>query len=924
MAISSLKHLLNHDDGSDTVFMHQPVLGWDDNGYFQDSIPSLPFQPWDDLVGEVYGSDLNIGGSDPDFQSLHIQYDGLKDAQQQIELWAIGNSGAQSTLLASPEEDGLICYGTILRTAIKLCGDMAQLDKNLTASAPSPIQGHTLLNLTRPEDQFMITFDDGQVLGEVNEPLEEALSQFAEHRSCLDFEVFAPVRAIRETITRATKEKEAIVRVQINVYGPSGMGESVGRELSRQKIYLQRPDYMRPGAEHDNPHVLKLDDRPSAVPEVSVIVEETAPEKGADDVLKDAIADVYSSLTREQHLRGLEGDSRLRTTLLPHQKTALEFMIERENGPISEAYRLWEPTIVDGLSCNRHATTGLICRLEPPDETGGGILADEMGMGKSLSVLALILRTLVLAQQWSVQFGQNTCSSYQSRPRSRATLIVASSDLMINEWFQELDKHFDRQTLQALRTIKYHGPNRDRSVATLRDADIIITTYHALAAELASSTTLISDIDWYRLVLDEAHIIRRQSTGLNRAVSSIQAHSRWCLTGTPIQNRLEDIGSLLSFLRIEPFHALATFRKHIALPFDEGGKTRNGAIERFTRLLDAVCLRRTKDLLHLPDLENIIRTVRLSPGERNQYEQTHNTMWRAIRHQHGVLDSKSTLGMFQVQLQLRIICNHGTWQQLFSWNRRKLHLLDEREAIEVSLGRESERTCSACHGSMPVFGTGTSFHQYEECRHILCSECVDGSMSPGQDTRPSRCPMCSALWCPSTNKHSQKYGSQEDLYFRPEGHSSKLDMLMNDVMYDVYSTKSIIFTCWTRTLDLIQMYLRRSGLASQQFQRIDGECPTTKRERILSDFANNPDLRVLIMTTGTGAVGLNLATANRVFIVEPQWNPSVENQAIARALRLGQKQSVLVVRYVVDQTVELDMRALQDKKLERANLVERN
>jgi hypothetical protein len=73
----------------------------------------LPFQPWDDLVGEVYGSDLNIGGSERDFQSLHIQYDGLKDAQQQIELWAIGNSGARSTLLAPPEEDGLICYGTV-------------------------------------------------------------------------------------------------------------------------------------------------------------------------------------------------------------------------------------------------------------------------------------------------------------------------------------------------------------------------------------------------------------------------------------------------------------------------------------------------------------------------------------------------------------------------------------------------------------------------------------------------------------------------------------------------------------------------------------------------------------------------------------------------------------------------------------------
>ncbi|KAH8733177.1 P-loop containing nucleoside triphosphate hydrolase protein, partial [Phaeosphaeriaceae sp. PMI808] len=114
----------------------------------------------------------------------------------------------------------------------------------------------------------------------------------------------------------------------------------------------------------------------------------------------------------------------------------------------------------------------------------------------------------------------------------------------------------------------------------------------------------------------------------------------------------------------------------------------------------------------------------------------------------------------------------------------------------------------------------------------------------------------------------------------------------------------IIFTCWTRTLDLIQHYLNNAGLESQQFQRIDGECPTSKRERILEDFARSPNLRILIMTTGTGAVGLNLATANRVFIVEPQWNPSVENQAIARALRLGQKQPVLVTRYVVDGTVE--------------------
>lgn len=67
--------------------------------------------------------------------------------------------------------------------------------------------------------------------------------------------------------------------------------------------------------------------------------------------------------------------------------------------------------------------------------------------------------------------------------------------------------------------------------------------------------------------------------------------------------------------------------------------------------------------------------------------------------------------------------------------------------------------------------------------------------------------------------------------------------------------RSIIFTCWTRTLDLLEFYLKQAGLNARCFQRIDGECPTSKREKILAEFENNIDLRILIMTTGTGAVG---------------------------------------------------------------------
>ena len=68
-------------------------------------------------------------------------------------------------------------------------------------------------------------------------------------------------------------------------------------------------------------------------------------------------------------------------------------------------------------------------------------------------------------------------------------------------------------------------------------------------------------------------------------------------------------------------------------------------------------------------------------------------------------------------------------------------------------------------------------------------------------------------------------------------------------------SRSIIFTCWTRTLDLLQWYLHRESGDTWTHERIDGECSTKKRERILQQFSEDNDLRVLIMTTGTGAVG---------------------------------------------------------------------
>jgi SWI/SNF-related matrix-associated actin-dependent regulator of chromatin subfamily A3 len=144
-----------------------------------------------------------------------------------------------------------------------------------------------------------------------------------------------------------------------------------------------------------------------------------------------------------------------------------------------------------------------------------------------------------------------------------------------------------------------------------------------------------------------------------------------------------------------------------------------------------------------------------------------------------------------------------------------------------------------------------------------------------------------------------------------------MEQLMKDVGDRLAESKGIIFSTWTRSLDLVAWHLRRKDIA---FTRIDGDTELHKRQPLLDEFAMNESVRLLLMTTGTGAYGLNLTVANRIFLLEPQWNPSIETQAIARAQRLLQNQSIQVFRYIVRASVEEDIQEQQGRKLNEAEM----
>ena len=291
-----------------------------------------------------------------------------------------------------------------------------------------------------------------------------------------------------------------------------------------------------------------------------------------------------------------------------------------------------------------------------------------------------------------------------------------------------------------------------------------------------------------------AHIIRRQGTSFFRAVTELKARSRWCLTGTPIQNKLEDIGSLFTFIRAHPFHNIAMFRRFVSIPFDESQERRDVATGNLTLLLESLCLRRSRELLHLPTPRDRIRSLKFSPEEREQYERTKNIMNRALRQKVGESYSKSILGMFQVQLQLRILCNHGTYQQPFSWTKRSL--LDEREDALCSVGTNGEVHCSACRQSLPMLGSNDLYRTYQgSCAHIVCRECLDQNeqISCVAFDTSTKCPLCavtgihtSVAWPDGLSQN------RNDSYLQQEGHSSKIIALISDIREDLWQTKRYI------------------------------------------------------------------------------------------------------------------------------------
>uniref|UniRef100_A0A0W0FGG1 Dna repair protein rad5 n=1 Tax=Moniliophthora roreri TaxID=221103 RepID=A0A0W0FGG1_MONRR len=635
-----------------------------------------------------------------------------------------------------------------------------------------------------------------------------------------------------------------------------------------------------------------------------------------------------------------------------------------------------------------------------------------------------------------------------------------------------------------LRVYIYHGNARRPDPSFLADFDVVMTTYATLASEyskqnrsIASAeaeeegdgvdsdgvgmdideagnqmvklpkaksgkkrkkpcgpcpseqTSALQSIHWFRVVLDEAHSIKEIQTVGSRASCDLMADRRLCLTGTPVQNKLDDVYALIRFLRLSPFDDKNVWTEFIGSPLKFG---QTQGMERLQRIMKYITLRRTKEsktqdgrkVLSLPPRRDELRFLQFDSHEKELYEQFFSESkaeFNELTAQNQVM--KNYVGILQRILRLRQICDHyelvdgkevnGDGQQP-GMSYESIVAAIEREGLTTThanaifnLIRESATTqCCECGvelcGTPESQGDGLDLEAIPSgtpkrprktknpssrgptranspssatfrtimtrCLHLFCISCFRSCVCPGWPEVPNDtvrpCSMCqyslnqadalevkAEITAPessgggSAKKKTQKREKRPKIAPADFHSSTKIRSLLGDLVqfskanpysanYDPSSVeiqmvddkgneiddgivKTVVFSQWTTMLDKVEDALEVAGI---RYDRLDGTMKRDDRTRAMEALKHDPGCEVLLVSLRAGGVGLNLTAAQRVYLMDPYWNPAVENQAVDRIHRLGQTRPVTTVKLIIQGTIEDRLLQVQKMKTELANL----
>ena len=556
------------------------------------------------------------------------------------------------------------------------------------------------------------------------------------------------------------------------------------------------------------------------------------------------------------------------------------------------------------------------------------------------------------------------------------TLVVVPTSL-IGQWEGELRAHTRPRSL-TVRT--HYGGDRPSSASGFARAHVVLTTYGVVSSEWAEASAakergalFAPRLVWRRVILDEAHLIKARETRVSRACAALEAERRWAVTGTPMQNRLDDIFALLHFLRLPRFEDYRWWNAHVLRPFSE--RKDMGALRTLQRAIAPLLLRRTKrtlgadgkPIIVLP--ARVVRTVTLAfePAERALYAELHEVSkqrFDALVASGAVL--RHYMDVLTLLLRLRQLCDHPLLLRARSGTDASAEQLarklaraagaDELPAGSSGGGSGAQRNfVSRVLADMGTSGAGRSgasagasvscpicLGALEDgvltpCAHAFCRPCF--LQTGGLHAHHALCPVCRTRVAKKalvTIPRENRFGTDIAASFE---HSAKTRWLVAEIERLLArahagddgapagdgaggahavsvgeaggAAKAVVFSQWTAMLDLVGHALSQRRI---RHVRLDGSMSARSRDAACSAFSADEGIAVFLISLKAGGIGLNLTAANHVFLLDPWWNPAVEEQAIDRVYRIGQRRPVTVLRAVMEDSVEGRILRLQEKK----------
>ncbi|KAM0885736.1 hypothetical protein ACQ4PT_030142 [Festuca glaucescens] len=493
-----------------------------------------------------------------------------------------------------------------------------------------------------------------------------------------------------------------------------------------------------------------------------------------------------------------------------------------------------------------HQREGLIWLWSLRCRGTGGILGDDMGLGKTMQVSAFL------------------AGLFHSGLIRR--VLVVTPSIILTHWIKELSVVGLRHKINT-----YYGPKKDvRSYElqhVFKEGGILLTTYDMVRINYKQIRGDFYDDEeegkmWNYVILDEAHLIKNPKAQRSQCLLEIPCVHRIAISGTPIQNNLKEMWSILSFCCPEVLPDKDEFRERYELPIYEGNDRSassqakdigSNVAKELRERIKPYFLRRMKSEVsletgltgdkQLPKKNELVIWLKLTDRQRQLYK-----AFLKCELVHLAASRGNPLAAITV---LKKICDHP-------------QLVAKRDAE----------------------------HSLEGMDGILNNEEMDMAENNDEEMEMAEKMAMNLADMPHDD---------EAVEVGPEV-SCKLSFilaLLRNLLEEGHHV--LIFTQTRKMLNLIQEAILLEGYS---FLRMDGNTEISQRERTVKDFQEGLGAQIFLLTTKVASLGLTLTKAARVIVVDPDWNPSTDNQSVDRVYRIGQTKDVIVYRLITSATVE--------------------